>query len=71
MVHSRNVFLHEGRKQNPVLFFLFSLLFERVDKDGTADRRNPIFEDHWLSIYANPDVGAKLNCLIGREKIVH
>ncbi|ALA93436.1 hypothetical protein PGJ_00008210 [Porphyromonas gingivalis AJW4] len=47
------------------------LILYRVDKDGTADRRNPIFEDHWLSIYANPDVRAKLNCLIGREKIVH
>jgi hypothetical protein len=42
-----------------------------VDKNGGADRSNPIFEDHWVSIYSDAEVGARLNHLIGREVIVN
>lgn len=45
------------------------LILYKVNKDGSADRNNPIFEDHWASIYSDPDVGASLNHLIGREII--
>lgn len=45
------------------------LILYKVNKNGSADRNNPIFEDHWASIYSNPDVGALLNHLIGREVI--
>lgn len=41
----------------------------KVDKNGGADRNNPIFEDHWASIYSDAEVGATLNHLIGREVV--
>ena len=47
------------------------LILYKVDKNGGADRSNPIFEDHWASIYSNSDVGASLNHLIGREIIMN
>lgn len=45
------------------------LILYRVDINGSANRNNPIFEDHWASIYSNSDVGASLNHIIGREII--
>ena len=47
------------------------LILYKVDKNGGADRSNPLFEDHWASIYSNSDVGASLNHLIGREIIMN
>ena len=47
------------------------LILYKVDKNGGADRSNPIFEDHWVSIYSDAEVGARLNHLIGREVIVN
>lgn len=47
------------------------LIVYKVDKNGGVDRSNPIFEDHWVSIYSNPEAGARLNHLIGREVIVN
>ena len=45
------------------------LILYKVNKNGSADRNNPLFEDHWASIYSDPDVGAALNHLIGKEVI--
>ena len=45
------------------------LILYQIDKNGIADRNSPLFEEHWLSIYGNAEVGAKLNHLIGREVI--
>ena len=45
------------------------LILYKVDKNGGADRNNPIFEDHWVSIYSDAEVGATLNHLIGREVV--
>jgi len=45
------------------------LILYRVDINGSANRNNPIFEDHWASIYSNSDIGASLNHIIGREII--
>ena len=45
------------------------LVLYTVDSFGSADRNNPIFEDHWVSIYSNQEVGAQLKKLIGREVI--
>jgi hypothetical protein len=47
------------------------LILYKVDKNGGADRSNPIFEDHWVSIYSDAEVGATLNHLIGREVIAN
>ena len=47
------------------------LVLYKVDKNGGADRSNPIFENHWASIYSDPEVGATLNHLIGREVIAN
>lgn len=43
------------------------LVLYRVDGNGSADRNNPLFEEHWAVIYADVDVAARLNQLIGRE----
>lgn len=45
------------------------LILYQVDKNGTANRNTPLFEEHWLSIYGDAEVGAKLNQLIGKEVI--
>ncbi len=45
------------------------LILYQVDKNGIANRSTPLFEEHWLSIYGDAEVGAKLNKLIGREVI--
>ena len=45
------------------------LILYRVNKNGIADRNSPLFEEHWLSIYGDAEVGVKLNQLIGREVI--
>ena len=45
------------------------LILYKVNKYGAADRNIPLFEDHWLSIYGDSKVGARLNQLIGREVI--
>ena len=47
------------------------LILYRVNKNGIADRNSPLFEEHWLSIYGDTEVGAKLNQLIGREVIAN
>lgn len=47
------------------------LILYRVDKNGSANRNTPLFEEHWFSIYGDEEVGAKLNQLIGREVIVN
>ena len=47
------------------------LILYKVDKNGGADRSNPIFENHWASIYSDPEVGATLNHIIGREVIAN
>jgi hypothetical protein len=38
-----------------------------VDANGSADRNNPVFEQHWTNIYTNEQIGAKLKQLIGKE----
>ncbi len=45
------------------------LILYKVDRNGGADRNRPIFEDHWVSIYSDAEVGATLNHLIGREAV--
>ena len=47
------------------------LILYQVDKNGIANRSTPLFEEHWLSIYGDAEVGAKLNKLIGREIIAN
>ena len=47
------------------------LILYKVNKYGAADRNIPLFEDHWLSIYGDSEVGARLNQLIGREVIAN
>ena len=38
-----------------------------VDGNGSADRNNPIFEEHWANIYGNELIGAKLKQIIGKD----
>lgn len=45
------------------------LIIFKVDKNGCADRNNPIFENHWDAIYSDSEVGAELTQLIGREVV--
>lgn len=45
------------------------LILYKIDKNGAADRSNPIFENHWSTIFSDVEVGAELNHLIGREVI--
>ncbi len=40
-----------------------------VDSNGSADRNNPIFEEHWANIYSDSLIGAKLNQLIGKKVV--
>lgn len=47
------------------------LVLYKVNTDGSADKNNPIFENHWAAIYSDSEVGATLNHLIGREVIVN
>lgn len=47
------------------------LILYKVDKNGAADRSNPLFEDHWDAIFSDSEVGARLNHLIGREVIAN
>ena len=47
------------------------LVLYKVNIDGGADRNNPIFENHWASIYSDAEVGATLNHLIGREVVAN
>ncbi|MDY4758464.1 MAG: type I restriction enzyme HsdR N-terminal domain-containing protein [Parabacteroides sp.] len=47
------------------------LLLFKVDANGAADRSNPLFENHWITIFSDPEVGASLNKLIGKETIEH
>lgn len=47
------------------------LILYKVDENGSADRSNPIFEDHWDAIYSDSEVGANLAHLIGREVIAN
>ena len=47
------------------------LIIYKIDTNGSADRNNPIFEDYWASIYENPEIGAHLNQLIGREIVMN
>ncbi len=41
-----------------------------VDNNGSADRNNPVFEQHWTNIYTNEQIGAKLKQLIGKDVII-
>lgn len=45
------------------------IIIYRVDKDGSADRNNPLYENHWKAIYSDEEEGAKLKQLIGREVV--
>ncbi len=45
------------------------IIIYRVDKDGSADRNNPLYENHWKAIYSDEVEGAKLKQLIGREVV--
>ena len=47
------------------------LVLYKVNTDGSADRDNPIFENHWAAIYSDPEVGATLNHLMGRELVIN
>ncbi len=40
-----------------------------VDKNGSADRDNPLYENHWKAICSDEVEGAKLKQLIGREVV--
>lgn len=40
-----------------------------VDGNGSADRNNPVFEQHWTNIYTNEQIGAKLKQLIGKDVV--
>ena len=46
------------------------IILYRVDKDGSANRNEPLYENHWKAIYSDDVEGAKLKQLIGREVIV-
>lgn len=43
------------------------LVIFSVDANGSSDRNNPIFEEHWANIYSNNLVGARLNQILGKE----
>ena len=43
------------------------LVIFSVDANGSSDRNNPIFEEHWTNIYSNNLVGARLNKILGKE----
>lgn len=45
------------------------LILYKVSDNGLADKDDPIFEDHWDSIFSNDLVGAKLVQLIGKEVV--
>ena len=45
------------------------IILYNVDKDGSADRNNPIYENHWKSLFSDNIEGANLKKLIGREII--
>lgn len=45
------------------------IIIYRVDKDGSADRNNPLYENHWKAIYSDEVEGAKLKQIIGREVV--
>ena len=45
------------------------IIIYRVDKDGSADRNNPLYENHWKAIYSDEIEGAKLKQLIGCEVV--
>lgn len=47
------------------------LILYQVDRNGMANRSNPIFENHWAAIYSDTDLGAELNHIIGREVIAN
>ena len=46
------------------------IIIYSVDKKGSADRNNPLYENHWKAIYSNEIEGAKLKQIIGREVVV-
>ena len=46
-----------------------TLVIYNVDKDGNINRNSPIFENHWVVIYSNADVKARLNQLIGKNVV--
>ena len=53
--------------EDRVLLIGASCLFNGLNKDYEIEEIP--FEEHWLSIYGDAEVGAKLNQLIGREVI--
>lgn len=42
-----------------------------LDSNGSSDRNCPIFEDHWVSIFNDEQVGNKLHKIIGKENVVN
>ena len=40
-----------------------------VDANGSADRNNPVFEEHWANIFSNELIGAKLKQIIGKDVV--
>ncbi len=47
------------------------LILYAVNENGKADIENPIFENHWQTIYNDEVIGGKLSKLIGREVITN
>ncbi|WP_294424557.1 type I restriction enzyme HsdR N-terminal domain-containing protein [uncultured Treponema sp.] len=43
------------------------ILIYKVSNLGEADRSNPIFENHWKSVYSDNIIGIKLKKIIGAE----
>ena len=45
------------------------LIIYRVDEDGNINRNAPIFENHWVVIYTDANVKARLNQIIGKNVV--
>lgn len=45
------------------------IILYHIDKNGSTDRNNPLYENHWQAIYTDETEGVKLKKLIGREEI--
>lgn len=43
------------------------IVIYQVDNNGSADRNNPLYENHWAKIFSEETEGAKLKQIIGRE----
>ncbi len=45
------------------------IILYKVDKDGASNRNQPLYENHWETIYSDEIEGAKLKQLIGRDVV--